>query len=74
MRERRALRWSATYLQEEKGMQSNTMQKYAPLQNGFATIVSSCAARTLSLPLLTLIIGKQPGMHPPLLGVADALR
>ena len=74
MRERWALCWSVTYLPEKEGMQLNILQKYAHLQNGFATTVSFCSARILSLPALTLIVGKQPGMHPPLLGVADASR
>ena len=74
MRERWALCWSATDLLDKLGMLVNVMQKYAHLLNGFATTVSFCAARNSSLFALTLIIGKQPGMHPPPLGVADPSR
>ena len=40
MRERWALRWSATYLAGEEGPQVDIMQKYARHQNVYATIVS----------------------------------
>lgn len=50
-------------------MQANVMQKYALHQNAYVTIVSFLASLILPLHALTVIKGKQPGMHLPLLDV-----
>ena len=55
-------------------MQADIMQKYVHHQNAFVTTVSFVAAQVLPLHALILNIGKQPGMHPPLLGVTLCLK